>query len=78
MSNSSEFEGGFEKQFALCREEHEHGIVFLNYVLMRGGHAQVPCIGPPEVQDWKDIPKTFLTAVRLESQVKEVASFSLE
>ncbi|KAH1019924.1 hypothetical protein HUJ04_009677 [Dendroctonus ponderosae] len=52
-------------------EEHEHGIVFLNYVLMRGGQVQVPCIGPPDIQDWKDISKTFLAAVRLESQVKE-------
>ncbi|ERL93349.1 hypothetical protein D910_10641 [Dendroctonus ponderosae] len=52
-------------------EEHEHGIVFLNYVLMRGGQVQVPCIKPPDIQDWKDISKTFLTAVRLESQVKE-------
>ncbi|XP_050300015.1 soma ferritin-like [Anthonomus grandis grandis] len=53
------------------QEEHEHAIIFLNYVLMRGGHVCVPCIGPPDNQDWKDISKTFATACQLESQVKE-------
>ncbi|XP_066252675.1 soma ferritin-like [Euwallacea similis] len=53
------------------QEEHEHAIIFLNYVLMRGGHVRVPTVSPPKKSDWNDISKTFAEGVRLECQVKE-------
>ncbi|KAL1509227.1 hypothetical protein ABEB36_003996 [Hypothenemus hampei] len=53
------------------QEEHEHAIIFLNYILMRGGHSQIPPITTQQNHDWKDIPKTFQTAVQLECDVKE-------
>lgn len=54
------------------REEHEHAIIFLNYILMRGGHVRVPMVKPPDNPEWKNVTKTFETAIQLESEVKEV------
>ncbi|CAG9761937.1 unnamed protein product [Ceutorhynchus assimilis] len=53
------------------REEHEHALIFLNYVLMRGGHVKVPSLKPPDNEDWKDIMKSFGVAVAMECCVKE-------
>ncbi|XP_066146887.1 soma ferritin-like [Euwallacea fornicatus] len=57
--------------FIMHQEEHEHAIIFLNYILMRGGHVRIPTVSPPKKSDWKDISKTFTEGVRLECQVKE-------
>ncbi|XP_030767224.1 uncharacterized protein LOC115890986 isoform X1 [Sitophilus oryzae] len=56
---------------AMHEEEHEHALIFINYILMRGGHPEINNISVESKEEWKDLSKAFATAVEMESSVKE-------
>lgn len=53
------------------KEEHEHALIFLNYVLMRGGHVKLNNIEMTQC-DWIGIVNVMETSLQMEKNVKEV------
>lgn len=57
------------------REEHKHAMIFINYILLRGGYPEIPCIQISDIDGLNDISKAFAKAVQMESHVKEVSYY---
>lgn len=54
------------------QEEHEHAMMFTNYVLRRGGTVSLKNIAVPTITDWKCIRNALQESLKLEQKVKEV------
>ncbi|CAH1114467.1 unnamed protein product [Psylliodes chrysocephalus] len=54
----------------MYEEELGHATIFLNYVLMRGGHATLKDIKVPECTKY-DVRGAFKTAMKMEMHIKE-------